>query len=176
MKAIIIYGSEYGTTKKYAEKLSELTSIEAISFENIPANNEYELIVCMGGLYAGGVKGLKRVKKILSNDMNLIIVTVGLADPMIQSNTDHIKEAIQKQISPEQYDGAKIFHLRGGIDYSKLGFAHKAMMSLLVKKVRQIDEDKQTSEMKAMLETYNKDISFVDYESLTPIVEEINKR
>ena len=33
MKSIIVYGSQYGTTRFYAEKLSELTDIEPISYE-----------------------------------------------------------------------------------------------------------------------------------------------
>ena len=30
MNQIIVYGSEYGTTKRYAEKLSQLSGIDAI--------------------------------------------------------------------------------------------------------------------------------------------------
>ena len=32
MKKVIIYGSHYGTTRRYAEELSELTGIEAINY------------------------------------------------------------------------------------------------------------------------------------------------
>ena len=32
MNQIIVYGSEYGTTKRYAEKLSQLRSIDAIGY------------------------------------------------------------------------------------------------------------------------------------------------
>ena len=30
-ESIIIYGSQYGTTKRYAEHLSEMTGIEAVA-------------------------------------------------------------------------------------------------------------------------------------------------
>ena len=30
---VIIYGSQYGTTKRYAEYLSEMTGIEAVAFK-----------------------------------------------------------------------------------------------------------------------------------------------
>ena len=30
---IIIYGSEYGSTKRYAERLSEITGVEAINYK-----------------------------------------------------------------------------------------------------------------------------------------------
>jgi len=32
MNQIIVYGSEYGTTKRYAEKLSQLSGIDAIGY------------------------------------------------------------------------------------------------------------------------------------------------
>ena len=35
MSEIIIYGSQYGTTRMYAEELSKITKIQAISFEEI---------------------------------------------------------------------------------------------------------------------------------------------
>ena len=33
MKSLIIYGSQYGTAKAYATKLSEITEIPCISYE-----------------------------------------------------------------------------------------------------------------------------------------------
>ena len=34
MKALIIYGSQYGSTKRYAERLSETTGIEAVDYND----------------------------------------------------------------------------------------------------------------------------------------------
>ena len=47
MKSIIIYGSHYGTTKKYADELSKRTNIQAISFENVKEINDYNKIESM---------------------------------------------------------------------------------------------------------------------------------
>ena len=55
MNGIIIYGSHYGTTKQYAEELSKRTNIQAISYENVNEINNYNNIIYLGGLYAGGV-------------------------------------------------------------------------------------------------------------------------
>lgn len=54
MNSIIIYASQYGATKKYAEELSKRTNIPVISFKNIKDINSYEQIIYLGGLYAGG--------------------------------------------------------------------------------------------------------------------------
>ena len=45
------------------------------------------------------------------------------------------------------------------------------MMRLLYNKAKNLPEAKKTVEVRAMIETYNKQVSFIDYESLTPIVE-----
>jgi flavodoxin len=81
---IIVYGSCYGTTKRYAEELSKKTGIEAKPYEDIRDINSFDTIIYMGGLYAGGVCGMKKTMKKLGSisDKRVFIVTVGLADPM----------------------------------------------------------------------------------------------
>ena len=154
MKSLIIYGSQYGTAKAYATKLSEITEIPCISYENIKDIKDYEQIIYFGGLYAGGVKGLKNTFRLLKNsNIKTILVTVGLADVNNKENTNNIKASLEKQLEKDIYKNSLIFHLRGGIDY-------KPVESL-------------TQEDKALIETYNTKVDFVDYDSLKQIVEVI---
>ena len=175
MNNIIIYGSHYGTTKQYAEELSRRTNIEVISFENVEEINDYDNIIYLGGLYAGGVLGMSKTIKKLNNISNkkIIIATVGLSDPTDETNKNNIRNNIKSQIPKEIFEKAKIFHLRGGIDYSKLNFAHRTMMKLLYNAVKNLPEEKQTAENRAMIETYNKKVDFIDFSSLDKIISEI---
>lgn len=175
MNNIIIYGSHYGTTKQYAEELSRRTNIEVISFENVEEINDYDNIIYLGGLYAGGVLGMSKTIKKLNNISNkkIIIATVGLSDPTDETNKNNIRNNIKSQIPKEIFEKAKIFHLRGGIDYSKLNFAHRTMMKLLYNAVKNLPEEKQTAENRAMIETYNKKVDFIDFSSLDKIINEI---
>lgn len=66
---------------------------------------------------------------------------------------------------------SSFFHLRGGIDYQKLTFKHKTMMTLLYNKAKKIPEEKKTAEIKAMIETFNSKVDFVDFTSLNRITE-----
>ena len=61
----------------------------------------------------------------------LILLTVGLADPEDPENRKNIKASAQKQIPGWLFQRTRIFHLRGGIDYQKLKFKHKTMMKML---------------------------------------------
>lgn len=172
---IIIYGSCYGTTKKYAEELSGRFGCEAVSYENVNDINAYQTIIYMGGLYAGGVQGMKKTLKKLSDisDKNICIVTVGLADPTDEKNIEHIRKNMKTQVSEELYNKANIFHLRGGIDYSELSFLHKKMMGMVYKKAVSVPEEERNAEISAMIETYNKQVDFVDFDSLDPIVQSL---
>ena len=164
MNNIIIYGSHYGTTERYAEELSKKTNIESVSFKEIANINHYDQIIYIGGLYAGGVYGMSKTLKKL-NDISskkIIIATVGLADPKNEKNIKNIQNHMKKQLDEDVFKNAKIFHLRGAIDYSKLGFIHK-----------RTSNDKKTSEDKMILETYNKKVDFVDLSSLNEILNEI---
>ena len=151
---IVIYGSQYGTAKRYAEELSNRLGFELKSYEEVADVNLYDTIIYVGALYAGGVLGMKKTFKGMkdSNGHTIVIATVGLADPTDKTNTDTIKKGMKNQLPTEVYDKASIFHLRGGIDYSKLGFKHKTMMGMLYKKAVTLPEDKKTSEVRAMIE------------------------
>ena len=84
MNSIIVYGSNYGTTKQYANELSRRTNMKVISFKKVNQQiNDYDNIIYLGALYAGGVLGMSKTLKKLNNISNkkIIIVTVGLSDP-----------------------------------------------------------------------------------------------
>ena len=170
---IVVYGSQYGTAKRYAEELANRVGYELKSYESVSDINAYDTIVYIGALYAGGVMGMKKTFKDLKECKahRIIIATVGLADPGDKENTDTIKTGMKNQLSKEVFDNADIFHLRGGIDYSKLGLKHKTMMGMLYKKAVTLPEDKKNAEVKAMIETYNKKVDFVDLTGLEPIIQ-----
>ncbi len=178
MNSIIVYGSHYGTTKQYAEELSKRTNIKVISFKKINQQiNDYDNIIYLGGLYAGGVLGMSKTLKKLNNISNqkIIIATVGLSDPTDEVNKNNIRNNIKNQITKEVFEKAKIFHLRGRIDYSELNFAHKTMMKLLYNAVKSLPEEKQSAEDRAVIETYNKKVNFIDFSSLDKIITEVQK-
>ena len=177
MEHIILYGSQYGTTRRYAEKLSEQTGIPAASYKDAPDLSGMKTIVYLGSLYAGGVLGLMKTLRgfSLRDGQMLFLVTVGLADPNEPENQDNIRASLQRQLPAELLDRAKIFHLRGGIDYQNLSFGHRTMMKLLYQSLRRTPLEKQTGENRALIETYGKHVDFTDFSALEPIIWEIQR-
>ena len=175
MESIIVYGSEYGCAKKYAEELSVRTGILAVSFKTAVIPAECDTIVFIGGLYAGGAKGLKETVLKLKTVRwkKLMVCTVGLSDPEDSTNVKNIRKILAALIPAEWYEKARIFHLRGGIDYSRLHFIHRVMMKMLYKSALKIPEEKRTAEIKAMIETYGTKVDFVDFSKLDALCREI---
>lgn len=122
-------------------------------------------------MYAGGVKGLRATVKALQENTKLIIVTVGLADVTNEENTNNIKKSISRQVPPRIMENTTVFNLRGGIDYHKLNFMHKTMITLLYNKAKNLPEEKKDAETMAMIETFNKAVDFVDYNALKAIMD-----
>jgi len=172
---VIIYGSQYGTTKAYADELGKRTNVVVKNYNDVDDINLYDTIIFLGALYAGGVMGMKKTFGKLSSvsGKKIIIATVGLADPTDVENTNTIKKGMEKQLSKEIFENSSFLHLRGGINYSALNFKHKTMMAMLYKKAVGLPEEKKTAEVKAMIETYNQKVDFVDFTRLDEIIEKM---
>ena len=175
---VTIYSSKYGYTKKYAQWISEALSCDLFEKKSFKAKNlsQYKTIIYGGGLYAGGVSGISLLINNFENikDKNIILFTCGLADPLDKDNSEHILNSLYKVLTPQMRDVIKIFSFRGGIDYSKLGFIHKAMMAMLHRVINKKNYSSLRSEDRQMLSTYGKQIDFSNKESIAPLIHFIN--
>ena len=105
----------------------------------------------------------------------ILIVTCGLADPKDEAYTDTVRAGIRKELGEEMVHLAKIFHLRGAIDYSALSLKHKALLALLYRQAVKMPEEKRTADIRAVIETYGKHTDYTDLHSLDPIIEELRR-
>ena len=177
MNKIIIYGSHYGSTKLYADELSRRTGIKAIPFADVKDVNRFDTIVYLGGIYAGGVYGLAKTMRRLTQieEKKILLVTVGLADPDEGENRDNILRNLRSQLPKEVIEKAKVFSFRGAIDYEALNPIHRILMKLLYHAVKNRPVEKLTSEDRALVETYRQKVSFVDFSRLDAVVDELGK-
>ena len=166
---IITYGSQYGSAEHYARKFAECTGFPVLPYREVKNLSGYARVIHFGALYAGGVLGLRQIASLLSPKAEFIIVTVGLADVQDAENIQHIRSAIRRQIPEDIFQRVQIFHLRGAIDYGKLNLKHRTMMALLYAKAKGLPEEKKNAETQAMIETYGKQVSFVDDAALNQL-------
>ena len=144
---IIIFGSLHGATKRYAERLAEMTGIKAVDYKDLKDAGPFDRVIYMGAIYARGVVGLKKTLGRITSAKELFIVTVGMVDPEDKVFFDSFREALKAQVPAQLFDEKKLFHLRG------------AMMP----------EEQLTPEFKAVLATYGQTVDFVDFGALKPV-------
>ena len=174
MNILVSYGSKYGTTKRYAQWIAEelacdLADSREVSVEKLKS---YDVIIHGGGLYAGGLCGINTIVKHFGviSDKQIILFSCGLADPEDPENVAHIESGLEKVLTPEMREKIRQFHLRGGIDYSRLGLTHKAMMAMLRRVMLKKGYDNLRSEDQMMLDTYGGTVDFTNRESLAPLL------
>ena len=164
MNILVSYGSKYGTTKRYAQWIAEELACDlADSRELTPERlKPYDVIIHGGGLYAGGLCGINTIVKHFGviSDKQIILFSCGLADPEDPENVAHIESGLEKVLTPEMREKIRQFHLRGGIDYSRLGLTHKAMMAMLRRVMLKKGYDNLRSEDQMMLDTYGGTVDF----------------
>ena len=174
MKYLVLYDSQYGFTEQYARWIAEELGCPCAPRKGMKPEQlqKYDGLIYGGGLYAGGVSGLKWFAKQLPSlaGKRIALFTCGVADPSEPQNAAHIREGMAKILTPEQRK-LPIFHLRGGLDYSRMGMVHKAMMGILKKMLESKPEQELTGEDRQILATYGQTIDFTDRASVRPIIE-----
>lgn len=168
MKGIVTYGSVYGSSKAYAERLASDLNFEIVEYSKVLSFDCYDWVVHFGGLYAGKVKGLKEVSKNIQGN-NFVIATVGLGDPSIEKTISEVDKCIKNSISEDVLSRAKVFYLRGSMDFSKLNFTHKMMMNFMYAHLNKMNEEEKTQEVYEILKTKDEPVNFVDFNSLKEI-------
>ena len=152
---VVLYGSKYGSTKQYAEWIAEELNADLLDVNDANLQNikNYDTIIYGGAVYAGGITGINFIVKNYDQLKNakLVIFTCGIADPSIDINKENL-----------------IKNIRGAMDYSKMSFLHKTMMSALVKKIK--NKSSLTDEERCILDTYGKTVDFVDKSTIWPII------
>ena len=178
MEGIILYGSKYGSARLYAQALAEQIGFPALPYREAPVLCVYGTLVYIGALYAGGVLGLRKTLRNFSPGVGqqLLLATVGIADPADPDNQANIRKSLQAQMPPAAFERAQLFHLRGRLDYPALTPAHRALLALLYRSLRRLPPEKQTAENRALIETYGKQVDFVDLHALAPLVQALETR
>ena len=174
MNYLVSYASRYGSTKQYAEWIAEALGCDCLPVKQVTREllTQYDGLIHGGGLYAGGLSGISVITKNydLLAAKTVVLFSCGLADPEDPENVAHIESGLEKVLTPEMREKIRQFHLRGGIDYSRLGLTHKAMMAMLRRVMLKKGYDNLRSEDQMMLDTYGGTVDFTNRESLAPLL------
>ncbi|HAZ20496.1 MAG TPA: hypothetical protein DCY74_00925 [Clostridiales bacterium] len=161
MKAIV-YESNTGFTKQYAEMLSAKTGLPL--YARTDANNQLAPktdILYLGWLSAGAVHGYTKAAK----RFHICgIIGVGLQDP----TEDSVKELRARN----HIDQIPVFYLQGGLDCGKLNFLQRRLMNMMRKIVTKslASKPELTRQELQHLQILEHGGSYVKVENLNPVL------
>ncbi len=172
LKTIVIYNSQTGFTKRYAQWIAEATSADCFEFSEAKKKNldAYEAIIFGGWACAGGISKLKWFKSNLDKwiGKKLIAFCVG-GSPM---DSPDIEPALKRNFNDSERKKVNVFYCPGGFNYEKMSASSKLMMKFFIKMLKtKKNKTKAEEEMIKMISS-SYDISNKKY--IEPILECLN--
>ena len=166
MKTLIVYTSQTGFTKQYAEWIVEKSKADIFKLKDVQKKNEaffneYDAIIYAGWCMAGKVVKLEWFLEKAKNLKNkkLAIVAVG-ASP---NEAPEVEVAMGKLLSDDQKQYIKVFYCQGGINYDKMKFPFKLAMKMFASSLKKSKDPKQQEQGKFIDHSYDvSDIKFIE--------------
>ena len=136
MKTIVIYNSQTGFTKRYAEWIAEAAGADCLELSAAKKKDlaAYDAIIFGGWACAGNISKLSWFKGNIDRwaGKKLIAFCVG-ASPI---DNPEIDIALKRNLNESEYKKVKIFYCPGGLNYEKMSTPSKLMMKMFVKKLK----------------------------------------
>ena len=174
MKGIVVFKSKYGSTKKYAEWISESTGFDCVESGKINAKQlvDYDTVIFGGGLYASGIAGLSFLKKNLAalNGKKVIAFCCG-ASPYEESYFKELKDYNMKG----DLASFPLYYCRGACSMDGMSFKDKTLCKMLRKSLDKKDPKEYAVWEAALVEAVDTGKDWTDKKYIDPIVEACNK-
>ena len=158
MKAIV-YVTNTGTTKKYAELLSEKTGIEAYDISAIADIPEDSQVIFLGWVMGGAVQGLEQIRAKFPE--LYAVCPVGMMKS--EKNNDEIK-AKNNITEP-------MFFLQGDFHIDRLKGMYKMMMGMMLKMMKGKIKESGDEKGEEMLKLLENGINGFDENELEALIE-----
>lgn len=163
MKAIVIYRSKTGFTKRYAEWISAALGCDMAETKTVKDLTGYDTLIYGAYCHAGMIAGLKKFLKTAEPLKKNIVVFATGASPA--ENPD-IEPSMKRNFTQEQQERIKAFYLPGGLNYEQMGAVDKALMAAFRAMTK-----KQMGENSEMYQMLCKSYDLSDEKHIVPLVE-----
>ena len=174
MKTLIIYTSQTGFTKKYAQWLSDRLKADIYELKDVQKKedaffDEYQAIVYGGWAMAGKTVKINWFfeKAKTWNKKRLAVFCVG-GSP--NDNPD-VEKMLENMLTDEQKKYIKAFYCQGGFDYEKMNTASRLAMKMFVSALKKKKDP--TEEEKIMVKMISDSYDISDIKYIEPIAEYI---
>lgn len=169
MKTIVIYNSQTGFTKRYAEWIAEAAGADCLELSTAKKKDltAYEAIVFGGWACAGSISKINWFKSNIDKwaDKKLIAFCVG-GSPV---DNPEIEQALKQNFKELTSEKVSVFYCPGGFNYEKMSASSKLMMKIFLKMLK-AKKDKTEAEQE-MIQMISKSYDISDKKYINPILE-----
>lgn len=169
MKTVVIYNSQTGFTKRYAQWIAEATGGDCMELNEAKKKSmdEYDAIVFGGWAVAGTISKINWFKGNMDKwtGKKLIAYCVG-GSPL--ENPD-IEPTLRNNFSEKEWEKVKVFYCPGGFNYEKMSTSSKLMMKMFLKALKAKKDKTEQEEVMIKMISSSYDIS--DKKYIEPILE-----
>lgn len=173
MRTVVIYNSQTGFTKRYAEWIAEETGADCLELSVAKKKDLsiYETIIFGGWACAGSISKIGWFKSNIDKwaDKKLIAFCVG-GSPIDNPN---IETALEQNFNESERKKVKTFYCPGGFNYEKMSVPSKLMMKMFVKTLK-AKKDK-TEEEQIMVKMISSSYDISDKKYIEPILQYLKK-
>lgn len=168
MKTAVIYNSQTGFTRRYAQWIAEAAGADCLELSAAKKRDMagYEAIVFGGWARAGGISGVGWFKAHMGQwaGKKLAVFCVG-GSPM---GSPKVEPALRRNFSQAEWDQVRVFYCPGGFNYEKMPLASKLMMKLFVKALK--GKKDQTEEEREMVKMISSSYDISDKKYIEPVL------
>lgn len=173
MKIVVIYNSQTGFTKRYAEWIAEATGADCLELSVAKKKDltAYEAIIFGGWACAGSISKISWFKGNIDKwaDKKLIAFCVG-GSPI---DNPEIEVALNQNFNESERKRVKTFYCPGGFNYEKMSTPSKLMMKMFVKTLKAKKDKTEAEQVMVKMISSSYDIS--DKKYIEPILQCLRK-
>lgn len=168
-KTAVIYNSQTGFTKRYAEWIAEAANGECIELSDAKKRSfdDCDAIVFGGWAHAGSITKLAWFKENIARwqGKKLVAFCVG-GSP---ADNPEIEPALRKNFTDDEWERVRVFYCPGGFNYERMSAGSKLMMKMFLKVLKSNRNKTPDDELRIKMISSSYDIS--DRKYIEPILE-----
>lgn len=147
MKNIVVYGTKKGSSEIYAKAFAKENDYPILEYTDLTSMElaSVDRVYYFGSVYAGNVLGLEEVKKKVTENQSLVIISVGFTSIYDQEKLEEIQQGII-----ELFPDAEHVHLRGRLVKEQLKLPEKLIIKMISKSSAKKEEEEKLDIKKAI--------------------------
>lgn len=170
MNTVIVYKSQTGFTKRYAEWIAADLNCDTLEVKKATTESlkSYNIVVYGAGITAGQIGGLKKFKTLMAafTDKKMIVFGTGATPVEERKAFEDIKKA---NFNEQELTNIPYYYFQSGVNYENMNLGSKIIMKMFASMLAKKSD--KTPEEKGMADAIMQSCDFSKKEYIKPLVD-----